>query len=177
MLTKYSDYSLFWFHGKLSILVQLLYTKQRISKLKCDRFTETIYTRSKKWISLRRLNNFDKYGISESLIWSQSLMELILNPCGEFWWSPESPVSQIHSPHLHVGAPGIFSHLLRSVKILKRESGIRKATGSYCTYSKLGKTATLVPGFAVEDLPLARTATLVPAFAVKHLALDRTLWW
>ena len=22
--------------------------------------------------------------------------------CGEFWWSPEGPVSQIHSPHLHV---------------------------------------------------------------------------
>ena len=29
-------------------------------------------------------------------------------PCGEFRWSPEGPVSQIHSPHLHVGAPGIF---------------------------------------------------------------------
>ena len=29
------------------------------------------------------------------------------------------------------------------------------------------KTATLVPEFAVEDLPLDRTETLVPAFAVK----------
>ena len=28
--------------------------------------------------------------------------------------SPEGPVSQIHSPHLHVGAPGIFSDPLRS---------------------------------------------------------------
>ena len=36
------------------------------------------------------------------------------------------------------------------------------------------KTATLVPEFTVEDLPLDRTATLVPSFAVKDLPLDRT---
>ena len=53
-------------------------------------------------------------GISGSLIWSKTLMELIFKPCGEFRWSPEGPVSQIHSTHLHVGAPGIFSGLLRS---------------------------------------------------------------
>ena len=47
-------------------------------------------------------------GISGSLILSKTLMELIFNPCGEFWWSSEGPVSQIHSPHLHVGASGIF---------------------------------------------------------------------
>ena len=35
--------------------------------------------------------------------------------------SPEGPVSQIHSPHLLVGAPGIFSDFLRFVQILKRE--------------------------------------------------------
>ena len=36
-------------------------------------------------------------------------MELILfNPWGEFQWSLEDPVSQIHSPYLQVGAPGIF---------------------------------------------------------------------
>ena len=34
------------------------------------------------------------------------------------------------------------------------------------------KPATLVPEFAVEDLPLDRTATLVPAFAVR-LALGQ----
>ena len=33
------------------------------------------------------------------------------------------------------------------------------------------KTATLVPEFAVEDLPLSRTAALVPEFAVKDLPL------
>ena len=36
------------------------------------------------------------------------------------------------------------------------------------------KTATLVPEFAVEDLPLDRIATLVLAFAVKDLSLGRT---
>ena len=62
-------------------------------------------------------------GISGSLIWSKILMELIFYPCGEFRCSPEGPVSQIHSPHLHFGAPGIFSDVLSSVQMLKREWG------------------------------------------------------
>ena len=37
------------------------------------------------------------------------------------------------------------------------------------------KTATFVPEFAVEDLPLSRTTALVLAFAVKDLSLGRTL--
>ena len=37
------------------------------------------------------------------------------------------------------------------------------------------KTATLVPEFAAEDLPLCRTAALLPEFAVKDLPLGRTL--
>ena len=60
-------------------------------------------------------------------------MELVLKSCGEFRWSPEGPVSQIHSPHLHVGAPGFFSDLLRSVQMLTRE-WVQKWMGSYCTY-------------------------------------------
>ena len=36
-------------------------------------------------------------GISGSLIWSKTLMELIFKPYGEFRGSPEGPVSQIHS--------------------------------------------------------------------------------
>ena len=48
-------------------------------------------------------------GISGSLIRSKTLMEQIFKPCGEFRPCPEGPVSQMHSPHLHVGAPGIFS--------------------------------------------------------------------
>ena len=37
------------------------------------------------------------------------------------------------------------------------------------------KTATLVPEFAVKDLPLGRTVALVPEFEVKDLPLGRTL--
>ena len=93
-------------------------------------------------------------GISRSQIWSKSLMELIYNPCCKFRWSPEGPVSQIHSPRILVGAPGIFSDLLRSVKMLKRE-WVRKAKGRYRTYSIPGKTAALVRESVVDDLPSA----------------------
>ena len=117
------------------------------------------------------------YEISGSLIWSKTLMELIFNPCGEFRWSPEGLVSQIHSPHLQAGAPGIFSDLWRSVQMLKGE-WIRKATGSYPHLFIRSKTArpTLVTEFVVEDLPLRRTATSVPAFVLKDLPLGRTVW-
>ena len=64
-----------------------------------------------------------------------------------FLWSSEGPVSQSHFPHLHVGAPGIFK-----VCSDAKESGVRKVTGSYRTYSIYGKTAVLVSEFA-EDLP------------------------
>ena len=60
-------------------------------------------------------------GISGSLIWSKPLMELIFISCGEFRWSTEVPVSQIHSPHLNDRDPGIFSDLLRSIQMIKRE--------------------------------------------------------
>ena len=62
-------------------------------------------------------------GISGSLIWSKTLMALIFNSYGEFRLSSERPVSQIRTSHLNVGAPGIFSDLLRSVQMLKREWG------------------------------------------------------
>ena len=57
------------------------------------------------------------------LVKKKPRMELTFNPCGEFRWSPQVPVSQIQSPHLLVGAPEIFSDLLRSVQMLKREWG------------------------------------------------------
>ena len=37
------------------------------------------------------------------------------------------------------------------------------------------KTATYVPEFAMEDLPLGRISALVPKFAVKDLPLGRIL--
>ena len=57
-----------------------------------------------------------------------------------------------------LGPLGIFSDLLRSVQMLKREWGAE----SNWKFSHLfipNKTATLVPEFAVEDLFLNRTAT------------------
>ena len=78
-------------------------------------------------------------------------MELIFT-CGEFLWIPEDPVSQIHSPRPHVGAPGTFSDLLRSVHMLNQE----RRAGSNGKLPHLfipGKTAVLVAEFAVHDLP------------------------
>ena len=103
-------------------------------------------------------------------------MKLIFKPCCEFQWSPEDPVSQIHSPHLQAGAPGIFSDLLRSVQMLKREWSA-ESNGKLPHLFIPNKTATLVPDRSVDDLPLRRTVALVPKFAVKNLPLGRTLWW
>ena len=90
-----------------------------------------------------------------------------LTLCGEFRWSPEGPVSQIHSPHLHVGAPGIFSDLLRSVQILKRARGA-ESNGKLSHLFILGKTAALVPEFSVEDLPLAEYSMMMILKIIIH---------
>ena len=50
--------------------------------------------------------------------------------------SPEGPLSQIHSPHIHAHASGIFSDLLRP------EFAVEDLP--------LDRTATLVPMFAVK---------------------------
>ena len=84
--------------------------------------------------------------------WSEIPMELIFNPCGEFQWSLEGPVSHTHSPHLHVGAPGIFSDLLRSVQMLERVGCRKQWEATAPIYPYL-----LIPEFTVEDLPLSRT--------------------
>ena len=73
-----------------------------------------------------------------------------------------------------ISTPGPLgsSQIFLVVQMLKREWG---AEGNW----KLphlyipSKTATLVPEFAVEDLPLGRTALLVPEFAAKDLPLGR----
>ena len=63
-------------------------------------------------------------------------MELIFNPCDEFRRSQEGPVSQIHFPRLHFGAPGIFSDLLMSVQMLGCGKQ-REATTPIQTLAKL----------------------------------------
>ena len=45
--------------------------------------------------------------------WDFRISDLVKNPDVEFRWSLEGPVSQIHSPHFHAGAPGIFSDFLK----------------------------------------------------------------
>ena len=84
-------------------------------------------------------------GIFGSLIRPKTLMQLTFNSCSEF--------RRAHS-HFHVGAPGIFSDLLRSVQMLNGEFGA-ESNGELPHLFILGKTAALVPEFAVEDLPLA----------------------
>ena len=78
--------------------------------------------------------------------------------------------------HLHLDALGIFSNLLRSVQLLKREWGA-ESNGKlpHLLIGLPSKTATLVLEFSVEVLHLGRTAALVPEFAVKDLSLSRTL--
>ena len=115
-------------------------------------------------------------GISGSPIWSKTLMELIFNPCGEFRWSPEGPVSKILSPHLDVGAPGIFSGLLNSLQMLKRES-YAESDGKLPHLFISSKTATLVPEFAAENLSLGRSAAFVPEFAVNDQPFGSALSW
>ena len=62
--------------------------------------------------------------------WDFRISDLVKNPdgtdvspLGQISVSPEGPVRHIHSPHLLVGAAGIFSDILRSVQMLKREWG------------------------------------------------------
>ena len=78
-------------------------------------------------------------------------------------------ISKNHSPHLQVGAPGIFLDLLRSAQMLKREWGT-EGNGKLPRLFIPGKTAALFPEFAVQDLP---SAQLKPRF----LRLGWTLWW
>ena len=89
-------------------------------------------------------------------LWSGQKLWWILNPCGDFRWSPEGPVNQIHCSHLHSGTSGIFSDLLRSVQMPKREWG-EESNGKLPHLFIPSKTAILVPEFAVEGLLLERT--------------------
>ena len=89
----------------------------------------------------------------------RTLWWYIWNPCAEFRWSPEDPVSQIHTPHHHTDAPGIFSDLLRSVQMLKRVGA--EINGKLPHLFIPSKTANLYPEFVVEDQP---SAELQPRF-------------
>ena len=70
-------------------------------------------------------------------------MELLFNPCGEFRWSLEGPVSQIHPPHRHFAALAFFSDLLRFSQMLKLEWDA-ESNGKLPHLFIPSKTATLV---------------------------------
>ena len=63
---------------------------------------------------------------------------------------------------------------LMSVHMLMRECDAESSEKLPHLFIR-SKTATFVPEFAVEGLPLGRTAALVPDFAVKELPLGRRL--
>ena len=65
--------------------------------------------------------------------------------------------------------------LFRSFKVCSDKSGELESKGKLPHLFIPSKTATLVPEFAVEDLPLGRTVALVPECAAKDLPLGRTL--
>ena len=58
--------------------------------------------------------------------------------------------------------------------MLKREWGAER-NGKLPHLFISSKTATHIPEFGMEDLPLGRIAALVPEFAVKDLPLGRSL--
>ena len=58
--------------------------------------------------------------------------------------------------------------------MLKRDWGA-KSNGKLPHLFIASETATLVPEFAMEDLPLGRPAALESEFSVKDLPLDRTI--
>ena len=79
------------------------------------------------------------------------------------------------TPMANFGEVRIFSDLLGSVQMLKRESGVRKTTGSYRTYSSLVK---LQPGsWVCGGRPAFGKNCSLGAWVCSDLPLGRTLWW
>ena len=70
----------------------------------------------------------------------------------------------MQSPHLHVGAPGIFSHLLISVKMLKRDWGV-ESNGKLLHLFNPWKNCSLGSRVCGGRPAFGRTAAWVPALA------------
>ena len=117
------------------------------------------------------------FGISGSPIWSKTLVELIFNSCGEFQWSPEGTVSQIHSLDLHVRDSEIFWDLLRSVQLLKIEWGAESSGKQTHLFTSRIGYCNLDSWVCGGRLAFGRTASLIPGLAVNDLPLSGTLWW
>ena len=99
-------------------------------------------------------------------------MELIFDPSvnfSEFQWVQSAKSTLLTST---MGPWDLF-RFLRSVQMLKRE-WVAESNGKLPHLFNPSKTATLVPEFAMEDLPLDRNAALMPKFAVKELPFGQT---
>ena len=59
--------------------------------------------------------------MGQRVIGISGFMNRYLFPVVNFGEVRKGPVSQNHSPHLHVDTPGIFSDLVSSIQIVKRE--------------------------------------------------------
>ena len=113
-------------------------------------------------------------GISGSPFLSKTLMELILTPVVNFG---EVRRAQLTKSTLLISTLvplGSFQIFFGTVQTLKREWGA-ESNGKLQHLFIPSKTATFVPEFAMEDLPLGRIAVLVPEFAMKDLPLGRRL--
>ena len=99
-------------------------------------------------------------GISGSLIWSKTLMELIFNPLVNFG---NVRRAQLAKSTLLTSTLGI----LGSIQIFFQVSSgarVRVGCGNQCAATTRiipNKTATLVPEFAMKDLPVGRTLTII----------------
>ena len=80
-------------------------------------------------------------GISGSLIWSKTLMELMFNPYGEFRWIPEGLVCW---------CPWDIFRSFEVCSDAKERVGCGKQREATAPIKSLGKTAALVPEFALE---------------------------
>ena len=97
-------------------------------------------------------------GISGSLIWSKTLMELTFNSYGEIRWSPEGPVPNPLSPPPRWCPWDLFTSFKVCSDAKERDRGA-ESNGKLPHLFYPWKIATLVPEFAVEDLPSAEQQT------------------
>ena len=110
-------------------------------------------------------------GISGSLVWSKTLMELtfyhVVN-FGEFRRAQLAKSTLLASSLVSLRSFQICMVSSDAKERKERVWGVesnRKLPHIFVS----SKTVTLVPEFGVEDLPLSRTAALVPKFAVENL--------
>ena len=116
-------------------------------------------------------------GISGSLIWSKTLMELIFNPCSpavnfsDVWRDKLAKSTLLTSTLVPLGSFRSFKVSLDAKERVGAESNRKLPHLSFPN-----KIVAWVPEFAVEDLPLIRSAALISEFAVNDLSFGKILY-